>query len=82
MVKPLFFLMYYSSSNTDVQCGHLVASIAISVLQNGHFFVVGAAGFSSFFGAILAAIVFISFTIEKITNAIIRKLITAVIKFP
>ena len=36
--------MYYSSFNTDVQCGHLVASIAISDLQNVQTFVVGAAG--------------------------------------
>lgn len=41
---------FSTSSNCDVQCGQRVASIAISVLQYGHFFVVAAAGASSFYG--------------------------------
>lgn len=68
----------------DVQCGHLVASIAISVLQNGHTFVVGAACSSSSFFLIanLAEKPFISLIIANSTAAIIKKLITAVMKLP
>ena len=32
-----------------MRCGHLVASAEISLIQNGHFFVVGAGGASFFF---------------------------------
>ena len=68
----------------DVQCGHLVASIAISVLQNGHTFVVGATCSSSSFFLItnLAENLFINLIIVNSTAAIIKKLITAVMKLP
>lgn len=36
----------YSSGNWEVQCGQRVALISISLIQNGHFLVVGAAGSS------------------------------------
>ena len=39
---------FFSSFRIEVQCGHLVASMSISLLQNGHTFVVGASS-SSFF---------------------------------
>ena len=38
----------FSSGNCEVQCGQRVALMSISLIQNGHFLVVGAAG-SSFF---------------------------------
>ena len=45
----LFYNSSFSASfRIEVQCGHLVASMSISLLQNGHTFVVGA-GSSSFF---------------------------------
>lgn len=48
---------FFSSFRIEVQCGHLVASMSISLLQNGHTFVVGA-GSSSFFGNPLILICF------------------------
>lgn len=77
MHYSLLFVPY--SSNCDVQCGHLVASIEMSVLQNGHFFVVGAAGAasSSFFLASFSAksfIPFMSLMMQNKTNAKMRKL--------
>ena len=72
--------VFYFSSNTDVQCGHLVASISILLLQYGHFFVVGAAGFSSFLPK--SASLFIPFTRRNTINAIIIKLITSAINAP
>ena len=69
--------------NSEVQCGQRVASIAISLLQYGQFLVVGAAGASSgAFGVNLSLMILITLTNIKITNAVIKKLITAVIKFP
>ena len=36
----------FSSGNCEVQCGQCVALMSISLIQNGHFLVVGAAGSS------------------------------------
>ena len=55
--------------------------MAISLLQNGHFFVVGAAGVSSLWCRVSPSLL-MNFTRQKITNAVIRKLMTAVIKLP
>ena len=55
--------------------------MAISVLQNGQTFVVGACG-ASLLLEVLAAILFTTLReVQKMTNAITRKLITADIKF-
>ena len=80
-VRPSIPCLNYSVSS-DVQCGHLVASILTSDLQNGQTFVVGAAGASSGFFTSFSFKLFINFTKQKITNYIISKLMTAVIKFP
>lgn len=45
MTFPYSFV--FSSSSCEVQCGHLVAAIAISDLQKGQVLVVGALGGSS-----------------------------------
>ena len=71
----LFLIIYFSS---DVQCGHLVASMLIVDLQYGHSFVVGFAGSSSFF--FLGASNF--FNTRNRTNAMIKKFTTAVMKLP
>ena len=66
--------------NIEVQFGHLVAATAILVLQYGHSFSVGAAGSYFFSKRALAAL--IALMMEKTINAMIRKLITAVMKLP
>ena len=86
-VHPTFqtaFLFYYTSTGaslrTDVQWGQRVASIAISLLQKSHFFVVGALGVS---GALPMLVnLFIDLTRRKITKARIIKLRTFVINAP
>lgn len=87
----LFLSFLYSSlsvssdGSSDVQYAHLVAAIGISDMQYGQIFVAGAAGASSSFlssFSVLEARLFITFTKQKITSAIRRKLITAVIKLP
>ena len=71
----LFYNSSFSASfRIEVQCGHLVASMSISLLQNGHTFVVGA-GSSSFF-APMEVILFTAFRRQKRINAMITKLIT------
>ena len=73
----LVYIKYYSSS--DVQLGHLVASISISLLQNGHTFVVGA----SSSGALLIEDALLSaFIIINRTKATIMKLIIAIMNAP
>ena len=72
----VFAVFFYLSS--DVQCGHLVASILIVDLQYGHSFVVGFSGSAFFF--FLGANSF--FRTRNSTNAMIRKLTTAVMKLP
>ena len=63
-----------------MQCAHFVASIGISLIQYGHFFVVGAgAGAASSLGMTISLNLLIVLTIRKITNAIIKKSITVVI---
>ena len=65
---------------SPVQWGHFVALISISLKQNGHFFVAGVSSGSVFLPIDITLLT--SFTIRKITKAIIRKLITAVINLP
>lgn len=72
--KP--FNYFYRSS--DVQCGQRVASTDISLLQNGHIFVVGAAGASSLCPTERRR--FIAFKRQNNMRAVIMKLMTAVIK--
>ena len=69
-------------SSEDVQCGQQTASAEISLLQYGHTFVAAAAssiscGFLTFLES-----EFIIFTIMKIINAMMMKLITSVRKVP
>ena len=76
LVKKISRLTAYF--NSEVQCGHLVASMEISLLQYGQIFVAGAgaaggAGFLSLFIVLI--------TINK-TKATIKKLMTADIKLP
>ena len=71
----LFFKLSYLLKSA-VQCGHLTASIAISLLQYGHAFVVGAGAGSSFL-VLLNAL-----TIKKIQKAIIKKSMMFWIKAP
>jgi hypothetical protein len=66
--------MATSYLSSEVQCAQRVASIAISLQQKGHFFVVGTAGASSFLGAFNLLIPLMR---RKIQNATIIKLITA-----
>ena len=68
---------FFLASNSDVQCGHLVAAKGISEQQYGHFFVVGAAAFSSFFSLAsnLACKVFMALISINTAKATIRKLI-------
>lgn len=74
------FILYSVSAGTSlVQCGHFVAFMSISLQQYGHFLVVG---FSSTGFLPNDISLLISFTNKKITKAIIRKLITAVINLP
>lgn len=71
-VKRIFsfiILPFFFSFRIEVQCGHLVASMSISLLQNGHTFVVGA-GSSSFF-APMEVILFTAFRRQKRINAMI-----------
>lgn len=64
---------YYSTDgNSDVQCGHLEASTAISLLQNGHNFVVGADG-ASFVLLPSDIILFTALTMMKMIKAMITK---------
>jgi len=82
----LFFIFLrcwnYFSVKSEVQCGHFTAPIAILLLQYGHSFSVGSAGASS--GSLVnrSFIVLMPLINRKITNAVIKKLITAVIKLP
>lgn len=76
----LFYVFNYSSSSLEVQCAQRVASIEISLLQNGQTFVVGAAGSSSTFFLPNDIRVFIPLISKKRTKAIIMKLITAEMK--
>lgn len=68
---------YYSSS--DVQLGHLTASLCISVLQKGHSFVAGASS-SGFFASDDALLN--TFIMLNSTNATMRKLMTAIMNLP
>mgnify|MGYP007020620457 CR=1 FL=1 len=74
---------YFSLSSAvpiiDVQFGHLVAAMAILLLQYGHSFVSGS--FSSLCPNLSHA-AFIAFTMQNTISAIIRKLTTAVRNFP
>ena len=67
-----------TSIRDDVQFGQRVASMLISDIQYGHFFVVGSAAAS---GAGLCSL-FKNFTIQKTTSAMMIKLITLEIKEP
>ena len=64
----------------EVQCGQRVASMAISDRQYGHFLVVGAAGASSCLPS--EAALFMSLMSANSTIAMMKKLITAVMKEP
>ena len=44
MLRRFFYASLVSSGNWEVQCGQRVALMSISLMQNGHFLVVGAAG--------------------------------------
>ena len=70
-VKIADYAVFSSSRSWEVQCGHLVASIGISLRQYGHFFVVGAAGASGFLP--IEASLFTAFKRQNRTNAMIRK---------
>ena len=63
----------YSCGSSVVQCAHLTASMGISLLQNGHVLVVGAA--LSFFFPKLAAVL-MAFIRQNKMNAMIMKLTT------
>jgi len=67
---------YTSSVSSDVQFGHLQASIDIEDMQYGHFFVSGDSG------GPLRLNIFICEIRMKIANAIIRKLTTLLMKMP
>ena len=68
------------SSRIEVQCGQRVASMAISDRQYGHFLVVGAAGASSCLPS--EAALFMSLMSANSTIAMMKKLMTAVMKEP
>lgn len=71
----------FTSSSTDVQCGHLVASREISDLQNGHTFVVGASSSAAASGFLpISTSLLIAFNRQNRTNAIMRKFTSAEIK--
>lgn len=75
----LFSLCIYYKVRSEVQWGQRVASIAISDLQWGQIFVVGAAGTSICF---LKWSLLIDLIMRNRTRAIKRKLMTAEIKEP
>lgn len=78
--RPAYMaLFYFLSTNSVVQKGHLVALTDILLKQYGQSFVVGA-GYSFFLPKLI--ILFIALTKRNRTNAIIRKLITAVMNEP
>ena len=66
-------LYYFASVSSEVQCGHLVALMSISVIQYGHFFVVGSGAGSSFF--VWSALIPLIST--NTANAMIRNWISA-----
>ena len=72
-MKRAVAALFYKS---DVQCAHFVASSAISDLQYGQVFVVGAVGSSFFLN------LFMVLTIMNNTNAVSMNEITALIKLP
>ena len=74
----VFLLFNARPSSFEVQLGQRVAPIGMIVLQNGQSFVVTSAGASS----LVSRILFTAFTIMKITNAIIMKLIMVMINAP
>lgn len=65
---PVFL---YFSSKIDVQCGHLVALMEISLIQNGQTFVVGSAGASGFFPIVI--ILLMAFKRQNKINAVMIK---------
>ena len=62
-------------SNSLVQCGQRVASMAISLLQKGQTLVVGAAGGSATGFLPMPLSIFMALTTKKSTSATMRKLI-------
>lgn len=74
MLRRFFYASLVSSGNWEVQCGQRVALVSISLMQNGHFLVVGAAG-SSFF-APKDVTLFTAFSRQNRMNAIMMKLTT------
>ena len=73
--------IYFSSfGSSEAQCAHLTASIGISLQQNGHFFVVGAAGASGFLP--IESSLLTPLSRQNSTNAMMRKLMTDVRNAP
>lgn len=71
---------YNSQDNCDVQAGHLVAFMLISVLQNGQDLVVDGASLVGFL--VMHVTLFINLTSMNTINAIMTKLITLVMNAP
>ena len=80
MLRRLFCYacLVSSSGNWEVQCGQRVALMSISLMQKGHFLVVGAAGSS--FLAPKDVTLFTAFSRQNRMNAIIMKLTTEEMK--
>ena len=66
-----------STVSSLVQCGHRVASIAISDLQKGHSLVVGVGGVTTIFFSVISLNLFIALTMKKMTSEMRKKSMTA-----
>src|SRR5450759_653423 len=71
-----------STVSSLVQCGHRVASIAISDLQKGHTLVVGVGGATTIFFSVISLNLFIALTMTKMTTEMRKKSMTALRNSP